>query len=524
MAAVVLGSAIRIEQFLWRRSLWLDEALVANNIVSRSFGGLTHPLGGEQGAPIGWLWVQRTMVIVFGNNEYALRIVPLLAGIAALAFVYWTARRVVGPWSATLAVWIFALLPQAIRYSVEVKQYSTDLAISAGLIFLALETIEHRVVDGRLDRRAITAWGVVGAITVWWSHPAIFVLVATAAVLAVVAFARRSERRVVALACVPWVVSFAVDWVVSLRRLGQDPFLHQFWIQGFAPRPFRLTTYVPWLVRTPSHLTVDPGGIPAAGIAAVVAALGLAVAVTRRPAAGALVVLPLVVAIGAASIGAYPIEGRLALWLLPTLVIGLAGAVGAAVQIAETIEPMLLAAVCLATVLLLRSPTASSLSIISNPTTFNDIRPLMQAVHRDMRSGDQVWIHASDNAATRFYALITGTVLTEEIDDEPGGACLGNANLAGVADRHRVWLIYGYHGSGAPLDEEQALVDALRSHAHLVMSLQRPGADAYLLDFAAHPDFRRPIDTGLTCVTVAYTPPVIPTGLTTGPFGTGHHV
>jgi uncharacterized membrane protein len=192
-AAIAVGAGIRIEQFLWRRSLWLDEALVANNIVSRSYAALLHPLSGEQGAPIGWLWVQRTMVVVFGANEYALRLLPLLAAIASLALVHWLARHVLGPWPAAVATWLLALSPQAIRYSGEVKQYSTDLAIAAALILLALEAAEHRVVDGRQDRRAIIGWGWLAAVAVWWSHPAVLVVAGTATVLAIDALRRHKE-------------------------------------------------------------------------------------------------------------------------------------------------------------------------------------------------------------------------------------------------------------------------------------------------------------------------------------------
>ena len=83
----VIGGAVRIEQFGWRRSLWLDEALVTANIVGRDFAGLMHPLSGQQGAPVGWLWAERASVLVFGNNEYALRLVPLMAGLSSIVLV-----------------------------------------------------------------------------------------------------------------------------------------------------------------------------------------------------------------------------------------------------------------------------------------------------------------------------------------------------------------------------------------------------------------------------------------------------
>src|SRR5690348_2219183 len=61
-----VGALLRVEDFFARPSLWLDEAAVALNIVQRNPVALARPLSGEQGAPIGWLWTQRLMVVVFG--------------------------------------------------------------------------------------------------------------------------------------------------------------------------------------------------------------------------------------------------------------------------------------------------------------------------------------------------------------------------------------------------------------------------------------------------------------------------
>jgi hypothetical protein len=124
----------------------------------------------------------------------------------------------------------------------------------------------------------------------------------------------------------------------------------------------------------------------------------------------------------------------------------------------------------------------------------------------------------------RFYALITGAVLTHEVQDEPAVRCVGNPNLHAVGAGHRVWFVYAYHGSDAPADEERVLVQHLQLAGHLIGSIHRPNATAYLFDFVAPPDRTGVVGGDLTCVTVTIADPVRATGLTTGAVGLGRGV
>lgn len=75
------GILVRLAQYLYNRSLWNDEAALALNIVNRSYFELLQPLNYDQGAPIGFLLVEKLAVQLFGDNEYALRLFPLLSAI-----------------------------------------------------------------------------------------------------------------------------------------------------------------------------------------------------------------------------------------------------------------------------------------------------------------------------------------------------------------------------------------------------------------------------------------------------------
>ncbi|MBC3542129.1 glycosyltransferase family 39 protein, partial [Rufibacter sp. H-1] len=84
----------------------------------------------EQKAPLGFLWAERLAVELLGKGEMALRLFPLLCGLAALAAFVPVARHFLRPWAAALAVGLLALASPAVYHAVEAKQYSTELLAS----------------------------------------------------------------------------------------------------------------------------------------------------------------------------------------------------------------------------------------------------------------------------------------------------------------------------------------------------------------------------------------------------------
>src|SRR5437667_9329062 len=87
---------LRIGRYADNRSLWLDEVFLANNLIHRSFAELFRPLDYRQGAPILFLLLSKLSITIFGNSEYALRLVALISGLATLPVLYSVAKRLIG--------------------------------------------------------------------------------------------------------------------------------------------------------------------------------------------------------------------------------------------------------------------------------------------------------------------------------------------------------------------------------------------------------------------------------------------
>jgi hypothetical protein len=107
---VALGVALRAEQYLHRRSLWFDEALLSLNIVHRFWSRLLEPLAFHQGAPAG-SWLPSAPWSRCWGSEYALRLVPFVGGCPALVVFAHLAHQLASRAAALAATVLFGLSP-----------------------------------------------------------------------------------------------------------------------------------------------------------------------------------------------------------------------------------------------------------------------------------------------------------------------------------------------------------------------------------------------------------------------------
>src|SRR5689334_11792537 len=92
VAFVALGIALRVAQYAAGRSLWIDEAWLALNLIEKPFSALTGRLDFNQAAPVGFLLVEGALAKLIGYGEKTLRLFPLLCGVASVPSFAWLAR------------------------------------------------------------------------------------------------------------------------------------------------------------------------------------------------------------------------------------------------------------------------------------------------------------------------------------------------------------------------------------------------------------------------------------------------
>ena len=408
LGLVVVGALVRVVQLLSDRSLWHDEALLVLNILEKPVADFFEPLDYLQGAPVGFLLAEKAAVGAFGPEEWALRLVPLAAGIVAVGFFAALARRVLAPVMANVALAVFAMLPAFTQYASMVKQYSVDLAVATGLLLAFAVMLEQRFAA---RGAALLAFAGTAALVV--SDPAAFVLAAGSVALAMAALRRSDLRSLVGIAAVGavWLAAFAVVYVVSLR--DRDA-LQQHWSQDrfdayapslLSPEAFR------WLAGAPAGLFTDEANlglpVPLAAPAAVLALIGSVALLRNRP--ERLVLLGLVVALplAAASVALFPWIGRFRLFVVPAVLILVA--TGAAQLLATARTHRLAAPVAAAGVaLILAFPVVQGTRLLVQPHNLQEIEPALRELRSRWQPGDRLYVYRPAQFAFRYYAYHLG--------------------------------------------------------------------------------------------------------------------
>jgi len=141
-ALLVAGVASRVH--LLDRSLWLDEAWVANSILASSLRGALYYDAWLQTTPPLFIVLARFFTDLFGTSNTALRALPAFSGIIAVFLLSFLAFRLLKPSFALLAILLFVLSPRVILYSQSVKPYSSDVLATIGLLALGHVYLEKR--------------------------------------------------------------------------------------------------------------------------------------------------------------------------------------------------------------------------------------------------------------------------------------------------------------------------------------------------------------------------------------------
>ena len=486
---VALGIILRLRQYIANRSFWADEASLALNLINRTFAGLTKPLDFEQGAPIGFLFIEKSAIAILGNRDYILRLFPFLSGILACILFYLivislTRNKI----SSLFAVLLFAISWPLIYYSSELKQYSSDVMIGLLLVYLSLKCL-----DERARVRNFLLIGIAGIIGIWISHPSAFVLAGIGVTLTIKKLFKRSYTHLVWILCLglAWIATLGLEYFVSLRYLIGNNYLTTYWKHGFIPLP-------PW--RNPSWflqsylsllITISPSldRWYLASVCSLLIACGIISFLLRNRIFTLLIILPFLMVSIASAMQRYPLRGRFMLFLVPFAILLMAEGLGQIYSLLGKWNQILGATISAAIVAFLLWVPLSGINYkFRVPPMGQDIKPVMKYVEANRAPNDIVYVyHSARNAFNYyapFYSLDKGNVISGNDLPQPLALDQFYNDINQLKGKDRVWIIFSniVDCGGCNEDMETFYVQYIDQFGSTKDNFKAVGADVYLYD------------------------------------------
>lgn len=404
LAPIILTTAVLIRIYVYLRtpSFWVDEILLAMNVITHPLLALAHKLDFEQFAPLGFLWIERLIVDCAGASERSLRLLPLIAGCLSVIAVWDMSRRFLNRYSAWIAAALIGFSPFAIRYSNEAKQYGVDLFVAAMLLWL-------RSYWGDMPRKPIVqaVMIAIGSVACLLSMPAIFVLAGLWVSYAAVAL--RAENRRPALIFVGlsgfiWSATFAVIYATFLAP-NSDAYLRKYWL------PLDLSVHLRGvkLGSLITHGFLDPclsinSRIPmplfATGCISLILG-GYVIRKLRGAQVALLFVTPLALCLAAALIGKWYLTPRLMMFTAPLSVVLIAASIS---WITNLMGRFSAQAQVIAAVAIIAFPLKGARYVVFHPTV-EDLRGAVEFCQRAMQPGDVLYISARAMPGWMFYSI-----------------------------------------------------------------------------------------------------------------------
>lgn len=477
----LVGVVLRLRQYLTGRSLWVDEAMLALNIVNRDFIHLFKPLDFDQGAPVGFLLIEKLFNVLLGRHELVLRLFPVILGLLSLWTFYLLLKRFTQGTGLVLALALFAFNPRLVYYSSEVKQYITDVFITIGLLLLASYFFE------KPSRNGIGILALTGFLALWFSYPALFILAGIGITLFISTVQKRdfADLGLIAGLGVFWLANVGLLFTLTLGDLQNNSYMQEYWQEAFAPMP-------PWSnwewywdsfqANANSHFAVTFAPV----FLLLLMLTGWVVMFKQKKDRAVVIVWMLFITLLASSLTLYPSLERMALFLVPIGILLVGISLNSLIETLHS-RPVLAGIVTLlAGVYLFYGAIPLTVEQFVSPKYFEHIRPTMEFLEGSWQDGDVIYISNGGVPAFEYYAPMYGLedisyIAGERNDYKDPYAML--KRLEPLIGQRRVWVLFSHVYEKGDFNERDFLLDHLKANGNRKREFRELGTSVFLYLF-----------------------------------------
>ncbi|TGE10097.1 glycosyltransferase family 39 protein [Hymenobacter fodinae] len=482
LAWVVLGLGVILRGVIWaqQRSLYLDEANLLRNFTERTYLGLFRNLDYEQYSPPLFSVLVKASIGLFGNNELAVRLVPVLASMLTLGLFFRQTQRWLTPVVAVFALSFLAFGKVFVDYGTVCKQYATD-----GLAALVLIEAAYYIGRGQFRGREAGVWIALGCLSIWFSMPAVFVLAGIGLWYLQQAWLRRDWTAMgwILGAGLAWLICFGAYYLLLLQTNVESSYLQQYHREMFLAFPPRNPEELQLLLTQLGELinkTVGKTAL-AAALAVVCFPLGLYQLLKRPHFLTWVLLVPIAACLAASALHYYSLMSRLVLFMLPLVLLVL----GWGAQWLGRQHKWAAGVLTLLAVVVLANQ--QQLRYLGKPfqSDYTNIRSGLELVATHQQPGDAVFAYYNVAPVARYYTqehtprLKLSGLFLQEAGQQPSKQDPFTYGLLKLQQQghRRIWVVYDREDEGpAQLVAVQGKVLARYPVYRGYVLLYKPGA------------------------------------------------
>jgi len=478
---IFIGIILRVRQYLFGRSLWLDEAMLALNIVNRNAIELFKPLDYDQGAPVGFLLIEKLFNLFLGRNEYALRLFPLTLGLLSLWIFYLLLKELTNKAGMYIALSLFVFNPVLIYYSSEVKQYIGDSFTTILPILMAVRYINQP------DKSRLTQLALAGCLGLWLSHPSLFILAGIGTTFFISSIQKRDTSTTFSFIGIGilWLANISVLYFLTLKDLRGNSFMMDYWEGAFAPAP--LWSDWSWFWHGFQANAIQLFSVSYYPLFLLLIFIcGFLILYGKNSMTASIIGSALIFSIAASSLQLYPLIGRMALYLIPIGCLLAGISFDYVMLFFQRNRLVSMSLFILMGGYLFWSAVPNMIEQFIKPKYFEHLRPTMEYLESAWQDGDALYVSYGGVPAFKYYAPMYGldhvTYITGERDDYNNPAAMSQ-KLDTMQGEHRVWVLFSHVYEQGQFNERDFLVDHLEKIGDKTREYRRPETSVFLYLF-----------------------------------------
>jgi len=383
-----LGFLLRIHAYLVNNSFFVDEILLAFNVIFKSYPQLLSPLQYSQAAPFLFLFLTKLITSKLGFGELAFRLIPFLSSIASVVAFYFLTKKVFDNFRARiLALFLFCINFQLLFYTQVFKPYSSDILITV-LILLTAFSIDMK----KIKWQHSFILGVLSSIAFCFSFTALFVILGV--IFVHLCFSKAFKNTTIFF--LPNLTALIWYSAINLNTITHSNYLNEYWANGF--NILGLEIY-----KINYNFLFSFYNYPLFFIFLLI--IGIVWLYKSDKFKTFILISPIIITFIAAAFKIYPFERRLILFLLPIFLIFIVIPFDK-VKFDKNFLNILVIIVSL--VFFINYAINYSTSFIVQRVSYlrQDVKPLLKILINEKKKDDILYIYYGSNPSYMYYSIL----------------------------------------------------------------------------------------------------------------------